>query len=287
MLCKLICGTLGAVFALFIAPSLFIASAGFTSRASEPVVTESAGRHARYDEHGREDEREFKEKEEVRREFNLAPGARVEVWGIRGTVDIETSDTNKAEVYIVRSARSRADLSFRRINIEQSEMRLAVRREWVEDERNVEVRHRVLLKLPRRIELTVESVNGRVRVGEVDGAVKLGQINGGVTVARATSHTEITSINGGVTMTIARLGAQGVRVKSVNGGVNLRFTEELNADVDVTHFNGGVHADLPNVVVLSEPDKSNKGRYRARIGAGGTPIVISHINGGVSLSRAA
>ena len=234
--------------------------------------------------HEPDDEGDFTEKEEIRRSFRLAPGTRVEVSGIHGAVKIETSDTDTAEVYVVRSARRREDLKFRRINVEQTAEGLMVRRVRESEEPNVKVRHRVVLRLPRRIELLTESINGGVSIGEIDGPVKLRSINGGAEVALATGYTEISSINGGVTMTIAHLGERGVRVKSVNGGVDLRFTQDLNADLDVSRFNGGVSAELANVTVLI---REKHLRFQARIGRGGIPITISQVNGGVSLSRSA
>ena len=236
------------------------------------------------EQHGQDDGEDFTEKEEIRRSFRLAPGERVEVSGINGAVKIETADTDVAEVYIVRSARRREDLNFRRIKVEQTAEGLMVRRVRESEEPNVKVRHRVVLRLPRRIELLAESINGGVTVGEIDGPVRLRSINGGAEVARATGYAEISSINGGVTMTIARLGERGVRANSINGGINLRFTEDLNADLDVSRFNGGVSAELANVTVLNREKHS---RFQARIGSGGIPITISQVNGGVSLSRSA
>ena len=243
-----------------------------------PPVARAAAQHEQ------SDEGDFTEKEEVRRSYQLAPGARVEVSGIHGAVKIETAATDTAEIYIVRSARRREDLNFRRINVEQTGGSLIVRGVRASEEPNVRVRHRVVLRLPRRVELLTESINGGVRIGEIDGPVRLRSINGGAEVARATGYTEISSVNGGVTMTIARLGERGINVTHVNGGVNFRFTEDLDADVKVTDFNGGVIAEMPGVRVLTSEKHSV---FRARIGSGGTLITIAHVKGGVRLSRSA
>src|SRR5688572_31229112 len=72
------------------------------------------------EQHEQSDGGDFTEKEEVRRSYQLAPGARVEVSGIHGAVKIETAATDTAEIYIVRSARRREDLNFRRITVEQT-----------------------------------------------------------------------------------------------------------------------------------------------------------------------
>jgi DUF4097 and DUF4098 domain-containing protein YvlB len=264
---------------LFLAMHFAVAgSSGNNLENISPRIKHAVGQHEQ------DDGGDFTEREEIRRSFRLAQGARVEVSGIHGAVKIETADTDAAEVYIVRSARRREDLNFRRIKVEQTAEGLMVRRVRESEEPNVQVRHRVVLRLPRRIELLAESINGGVTVGEIDGPVRLRSINGGAEVARATGYAEISSINGGVTMTIARLGQRGVRANSINGGIDLRFTEDLNADLDVSRYNGGVSAELANVTVLNREKHT---RFQARIGSGGIPITISQVNGGVSLSRSA
>src|SRR5215468_9410589 len=65
--------------------------------------------------------------EEIRREYKLSPGASVEVSNINGPVEIETADTDKAEVHIVRSARTQKDFSDRQMIIEQTSAGLVVR----------------------------------------------------------------------------------------------------------------------------------------------------------------
>ena len=62
----------------------------------------------------RGEDRDFSERDEVNQTYELAAGARVEVSGINGAVDIETASGSTAEVHIVRSARSREDLNYHR-----------------------------------------------------------------------------------------------------------------------------------------------------------------------------
>ena len=232
---------------------------------------------------GTQTEQEFPERDEIRKSYQLLPGARVDVSVIYGPVDIETANTNTAEIHIVRSARSREDLSFRKIGIEQTSTGLVISGERDVSEGPARVRHRVLLKLPRRVELSVQMINARVNVGEVDGTVRLSRINGAVEVARAVASSKISHINGSLTMMITGLREQGVRADHINGAVELRIADELNADLVVTEFNGAVSPDVANVTVL---EKTPRMIFRARIGAGGIPISISDVNGSVRLSRA-
>jgi hypothetical protein len=225
----------------------------------------------------------FPERDEIHQSYQLLPGARVEVSVIYGLVDIETSDTNMAEVNIIRSARSREDLSSRKIDIEHTPTGLVIRGERDRSEGPATVRHRVLLKIPRRVELSVQTINARVNVGEINGPVRLSRINGAVKVAQAVAYAEASNINGSLTMTIAGLSNKGIRADDINGGIELRFADELNADLLITEFNGAVTPDVANVSVL---EKTARTIFRARIGAGGIPISINDVNGSVRLKRA-
>ena len=233
------------------------------------------------------DREDLPERDEFHQSYPLSAGARVEVRGINGSVDIETSAGQTAEVNIVRSARNRDDLEYRKIIVEQTPTSLVVRgdndRERSSFGRNRDVRQRVLLKLPRAVDLGVSGVNGRVGVGEIDGPIRLSGINGKVDVAQAMGYSDISGINGRVKVTISQLGERGIHVSGVNGGVELFFAEDLNADLDVTGINGSVNTDVANVTVFGKLDRQN---FHAKIGSGGSPIKVTGINGHVKLARA-
>ncbi|PYS89256.1 MAG: hypothetical protein DMF64_18260 [Acidobacteria bacterium] len=232
----------------------------------------------------RHDDDDWPERDTFDQNYQLAPGASVRVSGINGTVTIETANTQTAEVHVVRTARTRSDLEYHRVLVEQTASGLYIHgeSEHNSDEwRNREVRQRVTLRLPRQIELQASGINGRTTVGEVDGPVRLSGINGKVDVAQARGYSDISGINGTLTITITQLGERGVHVSGVNGGVELRFAEALNADLHVTGINGSVYTDVPNVVVQGRVNRSN---FNAQIGTGGAPINISGINGHVRLA---
>jgi len=224
------------------------------------------------------------ERDEINQNFTLAPGAQVTVSGINGGVTVETAEGSAAEVHVVRSARTREDLQYHRIIVEQTGGGLTVRGE--KDEQNFgrdhRVRQRVTLRVPRRVELEVRGVNGGVHVGELEGAARISGVNGGVEVAQAVGYTDLSGINGGVHVLIARLGERGLRASGINGGVELRFADTLNADLHVHGINGEVVTDVPNVTVEGRMNRNN---FNAKIGAGGAPIEISGINGRVRLTQ--
>jgi hypothetical protein len=234
---------------------------------------------------GDDHQSDLPEREEIRQSYELSPGATVIVEGINGTVDIQTTNSQTAEVHIIRSAATKDDLNYHKILIEHAGNRLVVRGENERDRasRSRKVRHRVMMVIPRKVDLSTSGVNGRVNIGEVDGPVKVSGINGKVDVGQAVGYTELSGINGAVTITIAQLSSRGIDVSGINGRVELRFTEDINADLDVTGINGSVQADMPNVTVFGKISRDN---FRARIGSGGTPIQVSGVNGGVRIARA-
>jgi len=260
---------------------------------------------------------DFHEREEINQTYELAPGARVEVSSIRGTVEIVTADTATAQVQIIRTARSRADLEYHKIEVAKTGNSLVIR--GVEDSRqNVQVNHQVILKLPRRIDLAVSSVSGSLKAGDIDGQTRVSSISGSANIgnvggtlqvssisgsldvgnvgadARVNSISgslglgqvngslDVSSVSGGLNVTLVSLSSQGIHIKSVSGSVEIRFKSEVNADFSAEHVSGQVHLDLPNVVRASEEKSSD---VRARIGGGGTPITISSVSGDIRLVR--
>ncbi len=228
-------------------------------------------------------------RDEMRKSFELQPGARLDVQGINGKVEIQTSDTRTAEVYVLRTAKDSESLSRREVTIEQTATGLLVR--------GKEARHlgiwehlfgsnpneQVTIKAPRQIALSLKGINGRVTSGDVDGTIEAKGINGRVELGQASESAEIDGINGSVVVGLKQLGERGARISGVNGGIELRLANGLNADLTARGMNGKVRSDIPEITVDEEDHGS---RYSARIGIGGVPITLSGINGNVRLTRA-
>ncbi|MBA3767603.1 MAG: DUF4097 family beta strand repeat protein [Acidobacteria bacterium] len=228
-------------------------------------------------------------REEIRQTYQLSPGANVEVRGINGQVEIETADTTTAEVYILRTAANQTDLETRKVTVTATATSLVIQGEnqrggfW-QNLWHGDVKHRVVLKVPRQIALTIKGVNGPIRAGEVTGAVQISGVNGKVETAQTDGYSEISGVNGSVTVAIRQIGEKGLRIKGINGAVELRFADKLNADIEARGINGRVKAELPDVVLQGEQERS---KFNARIGTGGAPVNVSGVNGSVRLVRAA
>lgn len=225
-------------------------------------------------------------REEIRKSYELSPGARVEVGGINGGVKIETSDSKTAEVYVERTGNSQEVLGRRKVTIEATANTLTVRAENADTSFLARIfgsnpTEHVTLRLPREISLVATGINGSLITGEINGAVTVKGVNGKVDIARASGAATFKGINGNIAVALQQIDQGGVDISGINGNIELRLNEGVNADLDAHGMNGNVVSNLPNVSI----DKSRHGRYTAQIGSGGNSINATGINGNIILTR--
>jgi hypothetical protein len=226
-------------------------------------------------------------REEIRKNYDLAPGAKVEVAGINGAVKIETADIKTADVYIERIAKSPEALSRRKITIENTANSLTIRGEKGDGSFfgslfGSSPSEKVTLRLPRQVSLVTHGINGAVNVGEIDGPIEIRGINGRVEIAQAKGSAEFHGINGNISVSLNKLEKDAVSINAVNGNIELRLSEGVNFDLEAHGMNGNVVSDLPGFVL----EKSKHGSYSGHIGSGGSSITANGINGNIRLTKA-
>lgn len=225
--------------------------------------------------------------DETRKSFELKPGARIQVQGIKGNVEIQTSDTKTAEVYVRRTADSPSSLRRREMIIEETSDGLLVRSQqnhvgfW-EHLFGHDPKEEVTIKAPRAVALAIKGISGGVRTGDIDGPLEVKGINGRIELGAASQYAELSGINGNVVVGLKELGERGARLSGINGGIELRLGSGLNADLTTKGINGNVRSEISDVTVNKDQPGS---RYSAHIGSGGSPITLSGINGNVRLTR--
>lgn len=220
-------------------------------------------------------------REETRQTQRLDAGARVEVRGINGEVEVRTADTDTAEVRVVRTG----DLEYGKVNVELSPSGVVVRGEhtaargfWRWLEGGGQVRQQVTLTVPRRVEVMASGINDNVEVGEVQGPVTVESINGRVSIAQTSGHFAARRVNGGIKVGVAGLADGGMELSRVNGNVEVRLLESLNADIEASRHNGRLTLDVPNVTAQ---EREGRRRSHVRLGSGGTPINLNRVNGDI------
>jgi hypothetical protein len=218
------------------------------------------------------------EREELKQTYSLSAGARVELSNIDGPVRIEPTD-GSAEVHILSYAWGE---TARKLAVESTGNSLTIRGPEANARDYDDTRHSVTLKLPRRVELTVNNARDSVHVGDFDGPVRLNGVSGSVSIAQAAGSADISRVSGSVVVNMARVGSAGIRVQDVSGSVSVRFLEDLNADLQTANIKGKVYVEVPNVAVQGEMKNAD---FRAKIGTGGAALTISDVTGTVRLAR--
>lgn len=228
--------------------------------------------------------------QEKQESYKLSPGAAVRIEGINGKVEIQRSSTDSAELSIVRSVEDRADLDKRSLVVEHRPDELVVRIERVRrsalftifTDRGRE-KQRVVLKLPQKVKLDIEGINGRLNVGELDGDINVEGANGRVFLSKVSGKTSLSGINGPVRVLADGRNRNEIKVEGVNGTVDLLFTGQVNADLRVETVFGSVDLSLPNLVYEGERRQNN---FRAKVGKGGSELDISGVRGRLRLAPA-
>lgn len=233
-------------------------------------------------------DRDLVVRDEIRRSYQFKPGKNLEISRINGSVDIQTADIDHAEILIVRSAKTREDMEYRQVRIENSEETLTI---YVESDRRSifssigrlpEGRQRVILKIPARASIEVHGVNGPLTIGEVTGKVQVSGTNGEVKIAAISGGLESRGINGELTASFRKLGPEGIEISGYNGGVNLKFAGPLNANLEMRGTTGEFINEVPDF----KPDEEAGRRRMTKgiFGEGGPEIVIRGGNGNVRIT---
>jgi hypothetical protein len=213
---------------------------------------------------------------EINRQYQLAPNTTVELSTIAGPVEIETISGQSAEIRIVNSAETQADLNCLDTPIEQTPNKLLIRDKSLCN--IVRVRQRVMLKLPRNVNLYLESIAGHVRIGPTEGMVRLNSIAGHVS-AGPLQAAEMSSLASGLSVQINQIAERGVNLSSIVGGIELSLSDRLNAQFVANSIIGNVISDHPSIKLSTE----GRSDFEAQIGSGGPRITISSVRGGIRL----
>jgi len=224
----------------------------------------------------------YQERDEINRSFSLPAKARVQVSAISGSVDIK-ADGDTAIVHIERTARSRAELDCNNVVVEQASGNLTVRSKPVGGPgcQTIQVVHRVLLSLPRHVDVSVNGVSGPINIGEMEGALRISGNSGNINLEQSGRGSRISGNSGTTIIKLRQLDAGGLEFSGNSGTVRLYVGGELNVDVKVSGHSGSVSSELPNVEFI----KTGAADYYARIGSGGPTISVDGNSGNVLLSR--
>ena len=163
-----------------------------------------------------------------------------------------------------------------------------IRTEGVKSDSNWAVSYEI--SVPRATNLKLETFNGGISIGGVDGNIEFAATNGGVSLSDLAGNVKGRTTNGGVSVTLAGNSwkGSGLDVETTNGGVHLVMPESYAARVETRTVNGGFRSDISALnVEKDENDRTRGVNFSRDINGGGALIRVVTTNGGVNISSSA
>jgi hypothetical protein len=230
------------------------------------------------------------------RTYKVAADGRFELINVNGRITAEPATGDEVVVEGRRTAKARSDEAAKELLA-----KLEIREEVSGATVRVESRpprlqgfssHEVewIIKVPKGLTVDLRTVNGGVRVNNLNGAVYAKTTNGGVKgVGIVPTTFEATSVNGGVELELAAPldSTDVVELETVNGGVELAMPSESKATIAARCVNGGVRVD--EALRIDREDSTQeferKRRLNGTMNGGGAKVNVSTTNGGIRINR--
>lgn len=227
----------------------------------------------------------------------LAAGKTIEIVGINGSIDASGTGAREVEVVAVKTAR-RSDPESVRIEVvehadgvticavypsarrgEENECREGGRGHH--NTKNNDVQVAWTIRVPEGVKFVGRTVNGEVVARRLTAEVEAHSVNGDIAV-ETTSFANATTVNGSIDARVGTTDWRGdAEFETVNGAITIDLPPSANMEVDATTVNGSMSTDFP----LTIRGKWGPRRMSGTIGQGGRTLVLSTVNGSMSLRR--
>ena len=233
------------------------------------------------------------------REFHwsgkLAADNIVEIKGINGNIDAESSDGNEVEVTAEKSGPRADEVKIEVLPHADGVTICAIYpsglgrghcepgRRWDSgNQHGDDTKVHFTVRVPGNIRFSGQNVNGEVNAKNMGRFVHASTVNGNIRVSTK-SWAEVASVNGDVKANMGSSDWRGtLSAETVNGAIELELPGDLNAEVSFKSVNGRLHTEFPLSV-----DGSLGGHWiNGRIGNGGRELKLETVNGNVELKKA-
>jgi hypothetical protein len=222
------------------------------------------------------------------RSYTIAPGGRLEVVNINGAINASPGEGTQVEIRAELIAKARNDEAaqelLKRIEIVETASADKVRVEtrvpkmsWSRARHEV----RYWVKVPKNLAVTFETVNGGVRIANLEGEILASTTNGGVRGRGLRGPVKVGTMNGGVDLDMAAVTGD-IDLETTNGGIRLRVPENARATLDARCTNAGISV-LEPLPVQAEQTSSRR-HFRGTLNGGGPRISIETTNGRIRIS---
>lgn len=217
------------------------------------------------------------------RTYTIGPGGAVAVLNTNGRIEVEGVDGTAVDVRAEIKVRAGTDEAARdllkQVEIREESSPSGVRLEtrYPKGLRRSGVEVTYTLRVPRSARLEAETVNGGIRVADIQGAVRAETTNGGVRGRGLSGAVTASATNGGIDVRVTALAAEGISLETTNGGIELQVPPSAKGTISARCVNGGISvSDLP-----VEKTQSSRRRFDGDLNGGGPAVKLETVNGGI------
>ena len=248
------------------------------------------------------------QKRRIKQALDVFEGAgitKVDAQTANGRITLEGSDRDTVTVHARKEVRGKRGVAAEfaeqvEVCAEQTGDELRVFTEHPPLPRGVNLAVHYAIKTPRGADVNLRTVNGKIEVSGIIGAINATTVNGGMKLegdagpirARATNGTikadigllgdevEFSATNGTIDIQ-ARSGIAPVSALTTNGSINLTLPVDFAGQLDAETRRGRVHSDFPIPVV-----GKIRNQLKGEVGGGGDAVVkLRSTNGSIRLKR--
>jgi len=219
------------------------------------------------------------------REQTLAPSGTLAIDGRQnGGISVKGWDQNqilvRARVQAGAPTAAEAEALGKQVRIETSGAKIHATGPENKRDYHWDVSYEVFV--PRRSDVSLETHNGGIAIADVNGKIDFTALNGGVVLKRVGGAVRGSTTNGGLAIVLSgdRWDGESMDVSTTNGGVSMSVPENYSAHIETGTVNGGVNTEFP-VTVKGEMTK----QIALNLGSGGATVRAMTTNGGVHLKK--
>ncbi len=237
--------------------------------------------------------------------FDGAGVSRIDAQTVNGSISLKGSDHDQVIVRAwkkVRGKRFGAEEFAQEVEVcvEQIGDEIRIYHEHPKPPKGVNVIVRYEIESPRTVDVNLRTVNDKVQISGIDGAIDATTVNGPIKLEGETGPIHAHTTNGEIETDIGLLinnakfsttngsidvkvhaGVAPVIATTTNGSIDLTLPADFAGCLDAKTNNGRVHSDFPILVA-----GKIKNRLEGKIGEGGEALVkLRNLNGSIHLRQ--
>ncbi|MCI0402098.1 MAG: hypothetical protein L0212_01060 [Acidobacteria bacterium] len=213
--------------------------------------------------------------------YPLEPGGRVQVANVQGSITVEGWDRAEVEVTAVQRAGA-MEGSEPAVGVERGPDWISLRTLYPADGTNP-VQLDYYLRVPRQVQLDeLLTVNGQVRVRDIEGRVAARTLNGDIEQERISGRVTARALNGSIRLALRALpgGNAELSLETVNGDLLVLLPPRANADLELSTVAGRIENPL-----VERAAEAGDNVRRTRLGRGGPTLKLRTVRGNIRIGQ--